>query len=89
MVDYTKDPYNLNGRIALIPSMFWGIFLSLIMFDFLQPFATMLIEMVPKEVGYLHRIRYPSAHGCRYGSYPKDRRYAISFRQQLENAFWF
>ena len=36
--DYTKDPYNLNGRIALIPSMFWGI-LSLIMFDFLQPFA--------------------------------------------------
>lgn len=48
--DYTKDPYNLNGRIALIPSMFWGI-LSLIMFDFLQPFATMLIEMVPKEVG--------------------------------------
>ena len=83
--DYTKDPYNLNGRIALIPSMFWGI-LSLIMFDFLQPFATMLIEMVPKRGWYLHCIRYLSAHGCRYGSYrdPDDQ-----LPSAARNAFWF
>lgn len=48
--DYSKEPYNLHGRIALIPSMFWGI-LSLIMFDFLQPLATMLIQAVPQKEG--------------------------------------
>lgn len=32
--DYSRDPYNFEGRIALVPSMFWG-FLSLLAFDFL------------------------------------------------------
>lgn len=48
--DYSKEPYNFKGRIALIPSMFWGI-LSLLMFDVLQPIATKIINAIPEDVG--------------------------------------
>lgn len=48
--DYSHAPYNLNGRIALIPSMFWGI-LSLLMFDVLQPAASRVIEQIPVQSG--------------------------------------
>ncbi len=45
--DYTKDPYNFQGRIALIPSLFWG-FLTLLLFDFLEPFAKKIIAFIPE-----------------------------------------
>ena len=48
--DYSEAPYNLNGRIALIPSMFWGI-LSLVMFDVLQPAASFVIKQIPQRYG--------------------------------------
>ena len=48
--DYSEEPYNFQGRVALIPSMFWGL-LSLVMFDFLAPGAQGLIESVPRQAG--------------------------------------
>lgn len=48
--DYSKEPYNFQGRIALIPSMFWGI-LTLLLFDILEPFAIWLINLIPLSVG--------------------------------------
>ncbi|MCD7825613.1 MAG: putative ABC transporter permease [Clostridiaceae bacterium] len=46
--DYSNEPYNLKGRVALIPSMFWGI-LSLFLFDFLQPAADAVIRLIPEK----------------------------------------
>ena len=48
--DYSKEPYNFQGRIALIPSLFWGL-LSLLMFDVLQPAADFIIEKIPQDTG--------------------------------------
>lgn len=48
--DYTEEPYNFQGRIALIPSMFWG-FLSLSMFDILLPVANAIIGSIPRRNG--------------------------------------
>lgn len=46
--DYSQEPYNFRGRIALIPSMFWGV-LSLLLFDVLQPAAAAIIDLVPEK----------------------------------------
>ncbi len=48
--DYSKEPYNFRGRIALIPSMFWGI-LSLLMFDVFQPAANWAMSLIPERIG--------------------------------------
>ena len=48
--DYSEEPYNFQGRIALIPSMFWGV-LSLVMFDLLLPVANEVIVRVPRRAG--------------------------------------
>lgn len=48
--DYSNEPYNFQGRVALIPSLFWG-FLSIFLFDFLEPFVIKIINMVPSREG--------------------------------------
>ncbi len=48
--DYSEEPYNFRGRVALIPSLFWGV-LSLVMFDFLLPMARAVIESIPRQAG--------------------------------------
>lgn len=48
--DYSTAPYNFQGRIALIPSMFWGI-LTLLLFDLLEPFAKWIINLIPVPTG--------------------------------------
>lgn len=50
--DYSDDPYNYEGRIALVPSMFWG-FLSLLAFDFLQPALNSIIYSIPRQTGLI------------------------------------
>ena len=50
--DYTNEPYNLNGRIALIPSLFWG-FLSLLLFDTLEPPVMKIIDLIPYKTGII------------------------------------
>lgn len=83
--DYSKEPYNFQGRIALIPSMFWGI-LSLLMFDVLQPAATFLIECIPEETGWLILAVFVTITVI-------DVVYTvvttINFRKQLENLYEF
>lgn len=46
--DYSEEPYNFQGRVAVIPSMFWG-FLSLLMFDFLLPAAKKIVGKIPEQ----------------------------------------
>lgn len=48
--DYSEEPYNFQGRVALIPSLFWGV-LSLVMFDFLLPLANIVIGSIPRRAG--------------------------------------
>lgn len=83
--DYTEEPYNFQGRIALIPSMFWGI-LSLLMFDVLQPAATYLIELISVKVGekLLVVLLIITAADIAYTVIT-----TINFRKQLENLYEF
>ena len=48
--DYSNEPYNFQGRVALIPSLFWG-FLSIFLFDFLEPFVIKIIGFIPESIG--------------------------------------
>ncbi len=50
--DYTGEPYSFQGRVALIPSLFWG-FLSIFLFDVLEPFAIDIIDAIPEDAGRL------------------------------------
>ena len=83
--DYSEEPYNFQGRIALIPSMFWGI-LSLLMFDVLQPAATYLIELIPRKTGEILLFLFVLLTVV-------DIVYTviatINFRKQLENLYEF
>ena len=83
--DYTKDPYNLNGRIALIPSLFWG-FLSLLLFDTLEPLAMKFIDAIPYKTGVilLHVLIVVSCIDLVYTIIT-----TINFRKQLENFYNF
>lgn len=83
--DYSKEPYNFQGRIALIPSMFWGI-LSLIMFDLLQPVATRIIEAVPKDIGRVVVLGIVIVMSVDTVFTVIN---AINFRKQLENLYAF
>lgn len=83
--DYSKEPYNFKGRVALIPSMFWGI-LSLIMFDFLQPAATYIIEAIPKNVGRVVVLAIVVVMSVDTVFTVIN---AINFRKQLENLYAF
>lgn len=83
--DYTKNPYNLNGRIALIPSLFWG-FLSLLLFDTLEPLAMKFIDAIPYKTGVilLHVLIVVSCIDLVYTIIT-----TINFRKQLENFYNF
>lgn len=83
--DYSQEPYNFQGRIALIPSMFWGI-LSLLMFDVFQPAATYLIQLIPESIGYPILTIF-IAITCFDVIYTVIT--AINFRKQLENLYEF
>lgn len=48
--DYSKLPFNLNGRINLLFSFFWG-FAAVIYIKLLYPKITKIIESIPKKLG--------------------------------------
>lgn len=50
--DYSKLPFNLNGRVNLLFCFFWGI-AAVIWIKFLYPKLSALIEKIPKIWGYL------------------------------------
>ncbi len=83
--DYSKEPYNFRGRIALIPSMFWGI-LSLLMFDVFQPAADWIINKIPYETGkvLLAVFMILTVFDLVYTAIT-----TVNFRKQLENLYEF
>ena len=48
--DYSNKKFNMNGRICLSSSLFWGI-LSVIVVSFLQPLVVLVFLRVPKLIG--------------------------------------
>ena len=50
--DYSKIPFNLDGRVNLLFCFFWGI-AAVIWIKFLYPRLSDLIEKIPKIWGYL------------------------------------
>ena len=88
--DYSTAPYNINGRIAIIPSMFWG-FLTLFLFDVLEPFAKWLIGLIPESTDQkiLAVLIVISAIDLTYTvietiNFKKQLETLYSFRQELE-----
>lgn len=48
--DYSNEKYNIQGRICLWVSLFWGVF-SVIMVEILHPAVLMLIDKMPRRAG--------------------------------------
>lgn len=48
--DYSNAPFNLDGRTNLMFALIWG-FLGLVWVRYLYPFASKLIEKIPKRIG--------------------------------------
>lgn len=48
--DYSKIPFNLNGRINLLFCFFWG-FAVVIFIKIIYPRLTKMIESIPKKIG--------------------------------------
>ena len=53
--DYSHQAFNLYGRTSLFYALIWG-FLGIAWAKFLYPFASMLIEKLPKNMGKLLSI---------------------------------
>lgn len=83
--DYSNEPYNFQGRVALIPSMFWG-FLSIFLFDFLEPFVIKIINLIPGKEGkyLLSAALVLSAADLIYTVFT-----TINFSKQLETLYNF
>lgn len=47
--DYSNLPLNINGRICLLFSLFWGI-LALVLFRLINPFIEKIIDDMPKKL---------------------------------------
>lgn len=50
--DYSKIPFNLNGRINLLFCFFWGI-AAVLFIKILYPKMSNLIERIPKKIGII------------------------------------
>ena len=50
--DYSNTPFNLDGRTNLMYALIWG-FLGLVWVRYLYPWASKLIEKIPKRAGAL------------------------------------
>lgn len=48
--DYSHQKFNIQGRICLGVSLFWGVF-SVIMVEMLHPAVLMLIDKIPRRAG--------------------------------------
>lgn len=83
--DYSGEPYNFQGRVAVIPSFFWG-FLSLLLFDFLEPLAIRIIDLIPVQAGkyILPVFIISTVSDLVYTVFT-----TINFRKQLETLYNF
>ncbi|MGB8455017.1 MAG: cardiolipin synthase [Anaerocolumna sp.] len=61
--DYSNKKFNIQGRVCLSVSFFWGI-LSVLMTEFLQPHMVKLLDVIPKiygkYIGYFIIIAFTS-----------------------------
>lgn len=48
--DYSKRPFNINGRTTLLYMIFWG-FAIMILIHFVYPYLSKWIEKIPKKLG--------------------------------------
>jgi Phosphatidylserine/phosphatidylglycerophosphate/cardiolipin synthases and related enzymes len=48
--DYSTIPLNVNGRVCLPVSLFWGA-LALVMIHIMQPFVDSIIGIIPRQIG--------------------------------------
>lgn len=48
--DYSNAFCNFQGRICLGSSLFWGV-LTVLLFRFLQPFVSWLVNLIPQNIG--------------------------------------
>lgn len=83
--DYSNEPYNFQGRIALIPSLFWG-FLSILLFDFLEPCVIRIINLIPAKEGKYMLI---AAIILTFGDLSYTIFTAVNFSRQLEAIYNF
>ena len=83
--DYSGQQYNFQGKIAVIPSLFWGL-LSLLLFDVFHPVADFLIGSISEETGrvLLAVFLIITALDIIYTLIT-----TINFRKQLENLYEF
>ena len=49
--NYSKQPFNLHGRICLETSLYWG-FLAILVLTFIHPKAQLLVAAIPHNLGY-------------------------------------
>lgn len=47
--DYSKEPFNLQGRICLLASLFWGV-LSVIFMTVLHPFVVKVLKKISSKI---------------------------------------
>ncbi len=53
--DYSHYKYNINGRISLIPSLFWGV-LSVVMAFVIQPKVSILTDKISSHMGWIFGV---------------------------------
>ncbi|MDE6141538.1 MAG: putative ABC transporter permease, partial [Bacilli bacterium] len=50
--DYSKIPFNINGRVKLLFCFFWG-FATVIFIKLIYPHLSKMIESIPKRIGII------------------------------------
>lgn len=55
--DYSHEKFNIQGRICLWISLFWGLF-SVIMVEILHPAVLMLIDKMPRRTGQIGGVLF-------------------------------
>lgn len=48
--DYSHYRFNVNGRICLLASLFWGV-MAIVLLNFIQPGIFVIIEIIPRKLG--------------------------------------
>lgn len=83
--DYSDRKFNLNGRIALVPSLFWGVG-GFVLWYYVNPFVMQGVEML---FGHLKTVFLPLFYGILMLDTLLTLHELMSFRQLLEKTQQF
>lgn len=53
--DYTQDFFNINGRISLMYTLFWGI-AGILFINHLHPFVNKIIKKISNKLSYINQV---------------------------------